>query len=176
MVHKFKMASIAVLVSSILFTWQGYLQAKDPKTDIAFPKDYATTFTNYLSLDRVQNDDQVIRLFANDIAIKGMKETGTFPEGSVLVGEVYKAKKDKDGEVIESDLSRRIRDKLAVIAVMEKRKGFGDGVAAELNNGDWGFAAFKPDGTDAKKDLAKCQACHAPLNEMQHVFSIEHLK
>lgn len=150
--------------------------AESAKSDIAFPKDYATTFTNYLSLDRTQNDDQIIRLFANDIAMKGLKETGKFPEGSILVGEVYKAKKDKDGEVLESDLGRRIKNKFAVVAVMEKRKGFGKGLPSDIKTGDWGFAAFKPDGSVAKKNLAKCHQCHAPFGETQHVFSIEHLK
>ncbi len=34
-------------------------------------EDYKSTFANYLSLERTQNPDQIIRLFANDIAAKG---------------------------------------------------------------------------------------------------------
>lgn len=147
--------------------------ASEDKITIKFPKDYKS-FTNYLSLDRTQNDDQIIRLFANDIAMKGMKETGKFPYGSVIAAEVYKAKKDKDGEVIESALGRRIKGKFALVAVMEKKKGAGKKWTGDLNNGDWDFATFKPDGSVAKKDLAKCAACHAPLKDTQHIFSIEH--
>lgn len=150
--------------------------AEDKPGEIKFPEGYSANFTNYLSLDRTQNDDQIIRLFANDIAIKGLRETGAFPDGSVLVGEIYKARKNAAGEVIETDLGRRVRDKLAVIAVMEKRKGFGDRLAPEFKNGDWDFAAFKPDGSAAGKDLNQCRACHAPLAGQQHVFSIDHLK
>ena len=38
---------------------------------IAYPSDYKLQFTNYLSLDRTLNEEQIIRLYANDIALKG---------------------------------------------------------------------------------------------------------
>lgn len=145
-------------------------------SEIAFPKDYASTFVNYLNLDRTQEEAQIIHLFANKLAHDGVKATGEFPDGSVLVGEVYKAKKDADGEVIESVLGQRIRGPLALVAVMEKRAGWGGKFSEEHRNGDWDFAAFKPDGSEAKKDLNACRACHAPWAELKHVFSYEHLK
>ena len=150
------------------------VSAEEPR--IKYPSDYKQTFTNYLSLDRTQNADQIIRLFANDIALKGVRETGEFPDGSVLVGEIYKAKKDASDKVIDSQLGRRIRGNLALVAVMEKQKGWGAKFPDGLKNGDWDFSAFKPDGTDAKKDLNSCRTCHAPLTNQQHVFSYEHLK
>jgi hypothetical protein len=144
---------------------------------ISFPADYAQTFENYLSLDRTQDPDQVIRLFANATALEAAKAGQPLPEGSTIVAEVYKAKLDKDGKVIVSALDRRIRDKLALIAVMQKRgEGFGKDLPAELQNNGWDFAAFKPDGTHADKDLNKCRACHAPLKDTQHLFSIEHMR
>ncbi|MCP4781664.1 MAG: cytochrome P460 family protein [Hyphomicrobium sp.] len=142
---------------------------------ISFPADYSTKFDNYLSLDRVQNDDQIIRLFANEIALRAAKEGSELPNGSVIVGEVYKSKKDKDGNVVESSLGRRVRDKLAAIAVMEKGEGWGAAFSEDLRNGDWDFAIFSPDGKRLKKDLNACRSCHAPLKETQHVFSFEHL-
>ena len=148
--------------------------ADDKKTEIQFPKDYKKHRLYYTG-DRVApNDGQTIRIYANDIAVEGMKRDGKFPYGSVLTAEVYKAKKDKDGKVIESTLGRRLEGKLAVVAVMEKIKGAGEKWKGDLNNGDWDFATFKPDGTVAKKDLAKCAACHVPLKDTQNVFSIEH--
>ncbi len=143
---------------------------------IAFPQNYRETFVNYLNLDRTMNDDQIIHLWANRIAIEGMKQDGVFPDGSILIGEVYKAKKDEKGEVIESSLGQRIHGKLALVAVMEKQQGWGDTFPEELKNGDWDFAAYKPDGSVANKDLDACRACHTPLVDMQHVFSIEHLQ
>ncbi len=143
---------------------------------IAFPSGYANSFTNYLSLDRTQNPDQVIRLFANEIAVEGVRKTGEFPDGSVLVAEIYKAKKDDQEQVIESSLGRRVRDQFALVAVMEKQKGWGAAFPDGLKNGDWDFAAFKPDGSMVEKDLNACRACHAPLTDLRHVFSYEHLR
>ncbi len=143
---------------------------------IKFPKDYKAQFTNYLSLDRTQNPDQIIRLFANDKAIQAARAGKELPDGSIIVGEIYKAEVGKDGNPVVSTLGRRIRDKLAVIAVMEKRADFGKDLPAELQNDGWDFAAFKPDGTDAGKDHNTCRACHAPLKETQHLFSLEHIK
>ena len=142
---------------------------------ISFPADYSTNFKNYLSLDRVQNDDQIIRLFANDAALNAAKEGRELPNGSIIVGEVYKAKKDKDGNVMQSSLGRRIRGKLAAIAVMEKGEGWGAAFSEDLRNGDWDFAIFSPDGKRLKKDLNACRSCHAPLKQTQHLFSLEHL-
>lgn len=143
---------------------------------ISFPKNYRTELVNYLSLDRTQNDDQVIRLFAPKEALEAAKSGKELPYGTVLVAEVYKAKKDADGEVIESSLGRRIRDKFAAVAVMQKEKGWGEKFTDETRNGDWDFAIFKPSGERlVKKDLDKCRTCHAPLKDTQHLFSLEHM-
>lgn len=163
----------------IVFVLTGSVMHYAVATDdarIQFPSNYKATFTNYLNLDRTQNADQIIHLYANDIALKGVRATGEFPDGSILIGEIYKAKKDKEGNVIESRLGRRINGDLALLAVMEKQKGWGDDFPDGLKNGDWDFAAFKPDGTAAKKDLNACRACHAPLTDAHHTFSYEHLK
>jgi len=93
----------------------------------------------------------------------------------VIVGEVYKAKKDKDGNVIESSLGRRVRDKLAAIAVMEKGQGWGSTLPEDMRNGDWDFAIFSPEGERLNKDLNACRSCHAPMTKTQHLFSSDHL-
>lgn len=142
---------------------------------IPFPENYATTFQNYLSLDRVQDADQIIRIFANDQALNAGNEGRELPYGSILVGEVYSAKKDAEGKVITSSLGQRIKDKMVAIAVMEKQKGWGDAFPDELKNGDWDFAIFSPDGKRLNKDLNTCRQCHAPLKDTQHVFSFQHL-
>lgn len=142
---------------------------------VEFPADYETTFSKYLSLDRIQNPDQIIRLFANDIAMQGPGPDGKLPYGSVLVGEVYKAKKDGKGNVLTSALGRRMRGDLALIAVMQREEGWGKAYPEGLRNGNWDFGAFKPDGKVADKDLNACRACHAPLAKTNHLFSIEHI-
>lgn len=162
------------VLATALFILASYATAEDQR--IAYPKNYQTEMINYLSLDRTQNDDQVIRLFAPKSAVEAAKNGKELPYGTVLVAEVYKAKKDADGEVIESSLGRRIRGKFAAVAVMEKGKDFGKSFSEDLRNGDWDFAIFSPKGERlVKKNLDKCRSCHAPLKDTQHLFSLEHM-
>lgn len=142
---------------------------------VELPKDYRETFVEYLALDRVQNPDQFIRLYADPVAMQGVDASGQLPEGSVLVGEVYSVKKDAEGQVRTSSLNRRIADEMLLIAVMEKRAEFKDSPASPIPVGAWDFAAFKPNGEAAAKNLNECRACHAPLTQSDFVFSIEHL-
>lgn len=167
-----------MLAKSAILTFTLAIFASAASADeerVQFPTGYATSFTNYLSLDRVQNPDQIIRLFSNPAALDAAAAGKELPDGAILVGEVYAAKKDDKGAVITSTLGRRIRDKLVAIAVMEKRKGWGDKYPAELRNGDWEFAIFSPDGKRLNKDLNTCRQCHAPLKDTQNLFSLQHL-
>lgn len=167
------MTKIFLAIAAAIAAVAGMAVAEEPR--IAFPENYASTFQNYLSLDRVQNPDQIIRLFANEQALTAAREGQELPNGSILVGEIYAAKKDEQGNVVTSALNRRIRGKLAAIAVMEKREGWAAAFPEELRNDDWDFAIFSPDGKRLDKDLNSCRQCHAPLKESQHVFSLEHL-
>ena len=118
----------------------------------------------------------MIRLFATEETLAAAQAGQELPYGTVLVAELYKAKKDADGEVIESALGRRIRDKFAAVAVMQKGRGWGEKFSAEFRNGDWDFAIFSPKGARlVKKDLNVCRACHQPFAETQHLFSLEHM-
>ena len=163
---------LSFCLSMMLASSAGSARAESNVID--FPENYQNTFTNYLSMDRSQNPDQIIRMFANDIAMQGPGEDGKLPYGSILVAEVYKAKKDANGEVIQSALGERVRDKFALVAVMQREEGFGANVMEALRNGDWDFAAFKPDGSPADKDLNACRACHLPLVTTNHLFSYDH--
>ncbi|MEM7501581.1 MAG: cytochrome P460 family protein [Pseudomonadota bacterium] len=142
---------------------------------VSLPQNYRTTLSEYLELDRTQNHDQFIRLYANPAAARGLDDSGQLPSGAVLVGEVYSVKKDDDGNVMTSSLGRRIADQLVLIAVMEKRTGWQETSPSVIDVGDWDFGAFKPDGTNAAKELDACRACHAPLNDTDFLFSSEHL-
>lgn len=142
---------------------------------VALPDNYRETFTEYMALDRVQNPDQFIRLFADDTAMRGVDASGSLPNRSVLVAEVYSVQKDGEGKVKTSALNRRIKDKLLLIAVMEKRVEFGASPASPIPTGDWDFAAYKPNGDVAPKNLDECRACHSPLTATDFVFSTEHL-
>ena len=52
---------------------------------VSFPESYRDAFGNYLSLDRVQNPDQFIKLYANDIAMKGPGDGGELADGAIIL-------------------------------------------------------------------------------------------
>lgn len=142
---------------------------------VALPTDYRESFEEYIALDRIQNPDQFIRLFANEVAMQGRNENGELAEGSIIVAEVYSVLKNEDGSVKTTLLNRRVKDKLKLLAVMEKRKAFSDNPVSTIKTGDWDFGAYKPNGEVAPKNLDQCRACHMPLTETDFLFSIEHL-
>ena len=167
MYRLFVLLSTATLVASSTVT------GGDKK--ISFPENYRETFTNYLSIDRVQHPDQVMRLFANDIAMQGPGDDGKLPFGSILVAEIYKAKLDSDNEVITSSLGRRIRDQLALVGVMQREEGWGAQYPQAIRNGNWEYAAYNSDGSTSNTNLNACLACHAPLRKTNFLFSYDHL-
>ena len=149
--------------------------ASAEESHVLLPVDYKKDFVEYLSLDRIQNPDQFIRLFANEVAMRGKNQKGELPNGSVLVAEVYSVKKNEDGTVKNTMLNRRIKDNLLLIAVMEKREAFGVNSNSKINTGNWDFGAYKPNGKIAPKNLDACRGCHAPLTGSDFLFSGEHL-
>ena len=143
--------------------------------ELAFPENYRDNFTLYFSGDRYIAEEQTIRIYANDIAVEGASKGGKLPDGSVLLAEIYAAQKDADGEVIESNIGRRLQGEFKAIALMERRAGWDDQYPDELKVGDWEFEVFSTDGKNLAKDTTSCRECHHPLTETDFMFSIEHL-
>ena len=87
---------------------------------VQFPKGYDAAFTNYVTMNRA-GSAAVAKIYANDVAISSYKKGQPAASGSVIVMEVYKPKKDANGKpIVGSDGVNKI-DKLAAIAVMERR-------------------------------------------------------
>lgn len=142
---------------------------------VTFPTGYRDTFTEYFRGDRLFNHDQIIRIYANYVALDGAKLDGTLPYGSVLVAELFEALEDQDGEVLESAIGRRISGPMKAIAVMERQSGWDEQYPTELKVGDWEFGLFSAAGKNLNKDITACRACHNPLSDSEFVFSLEHL-
>lgn len=142
--------------------------------NVNWPGNYKSNFTHYFSGDRTANNKQIIRLYANDTAITGVRSNGKLPYGSVVVGELYAVRMDGDQPVL-SALGRRIAEKLAAIVVMQRGDGFDAGYPETLTTGNWEFAVFSPDGKKLDKDITECRACHHPLTDKEFLFSYEHL-
>ena len=153
--------------------WAGGAFAADIALEL--PKNYKTTFDNYLISDRVGQEDQVISLFANAVAREGARTDGKLPDGSVIIGEIYAAKTEADGTVIESQLGRRIPAELKTIVMMERRTGWDDQYPDELKVGNWEFEVFSPSGENLGKDTTACRECHHPLTETEFTWTFDHL-
>jgi hypothetical protein len=143
--------------------------------NVDWPGDYRSTFTLYFSGDRTANEQQMIRIYANDTAVAGRKADGKLPIGSVLVGELYAVQLDEKEQPVISSLGRRIAGNLAAIVVMQRGQDFDSGYAEHLTTGNWEFAVFDPKGNKLDKDITACRACHHPLGDKEFVFSYEHL-
>jgi len=142
--------------------------------ELQLPADYKSQGP-YLISDRLGQEDQVIVLYANATARFGATTDGKLPNDSTIVGEIYSVKKDADGEVIESQVGRRIPDALTTIVMMQRRAGWGDQYPEELKVGDWEFEVFSPEGENLGKDTTACRECHSPLSETEYTFSFDHM-
>ena len=162
------------LIFSILFSFSAASVQAGPE-NVGWPGDYTSTFTLYFSGDRTANDKQMIRIYANDTAIAGVKADGKLPFGSVLVGELYAVKLDEQEQPVISSLGRKIPENLSAVVVMERGKDFDAGYARHLTTGDWEFAVFNAAGQKLDKDITACRTCHHPLVDKEFVFSYEHL-
>jgi len=150
-----------------------YVYADGDPEFVKFPTGYDASYTNYTTMNR-DGTELVAKMYANDIAISSYKKGQTAASGSVIVMEVYKPKKDaNDKPVVGSDGVYEI-DKLAAVAVMERRDTWEDTYPPDHRLDNWGFAIYQPDGTPKSNDLA-CVECHTPLKQADYLFSYQQL-
>lgn len=124
---------------------------------IKFPTNLGTM---YLSLDRSDNK-QLREYYATPPAIAAAKKGEPLPSGSVLTGVLFKAKPDPQGNPEKGNDGRFIKDGLIGYIVMEKQKGRGASVPAELRNGEWEYQAFTAaSAVNDKANLKACYECH----------------
>lgn len=158
------------LVSGLI---AGTAMAEDVTLEL--PANYRESFDNYMVSDRMGQEDQVMSVFANSIARDGARADGKLPFRSILIGEIYTAKADADGTILESQLGRRIPDKLKAIVMMERRDGWDDQYPDDLKVGNWEFEVFSPTGENLNKDTTACRECHQPLTEAEFTWTFEHI-
>ena len=67
--------------------------------------------------------------------------------GSIMVMEVYKPRKDDTGAALLTEEGLYVPDKLAAVAVMERRDDWDEAFPADHRINGWGFSIYQPDGT-----------------------------
>lgn len=128
--------------------------------ELALPGNYMV-WPKFLSEVQRHDAKQVRELFINYIGAKAVSDQ-IFPNGTVLVMELYKATMSGEVPVTGAD-GKLVKGDLAKVFVMGKGQGWGQDVPDNLKNGNWAFSAFDPDGKALVEDFTKCRACHAPL-------------
>jgi hypothetical protein len=144
---------------------------------VAYPEGYEDNFVHYTMVNRDDERKQVVKIFANDVALASAKDGAPLDSGAVIVMEVYKAELDADEQPVEGADGLYVPGELAAITVMETRAGWGADYPEQWRNDEWEFAAFTADDhSRVERDYQPCFACHKPLAESDFLFSIEALK
>lgn len=142
---------------------------------VAFPDGYQSSFKHYATVNRDDERKQVVKIFANDVALGSVEADTPLAFGSVLTMEVYKAELDESENPVMGDDGFFVQGELAAVVVMETEDGFGADYADDLRNGTWEYALFKGDGSRIDKETTACFECHKPLHDTDYVFSFEQL-
>jgi hypothetical protein len=143
---------------------------------VDFPEGYQDSFTHYTTVNRADDRKQVVKMFANDVALSSAKDGAPLDSGSVVVMEVYKAKLDADANPVIGGDGFFEPGEMAAIAVMETRSGWGADYSDEIRNGTWEYAIFDAkEHTLVERDYQPCFECHKPLHEADYVFSFDAL-
>lgn len=141
---------------------------------IKFPSDPGTM---YMSIDRADNM-QFREYYANATALEAAKKGEPLPAGSVLTGVLYKAKLNAQGEPDKGADGRFIKDDLIGYIVMEKQKGWGESLPADLRNGEWEYQSFTAaKAANEKANLKACYECHRDKvgASKDYVFTLDKL-
>lgn len=162
-------ACIAILLLASACASKGTMSSgmtAGPKDgELKFPASYET-FPRFLS--GIQKPMHVRDLFINKTGAYAQKGQA-LANGSILVMEIYNAKKDDYGTTMKRPDGKNAKDNLAKVFVMQKGAGWGKNAPSGLKTGDWVFSAFAADGSRIKVDYKKCRQCHLPLKDKDFV-------
>jgi hemoglobin len=141
----------------------GMSTAKLKDGELAVPADYRSWPKFLVDIQR-PDAKQIRDIYINPLG-HATKSGDAFPNGTVSVMELYKARENPDGTLMKGADGKLVKGDLAKVFVMGKGAGWGGGVTpAELKNGDWIYSAFKADAkTPSGDEIAPCRACHLPL-------------
>lgn len=137
-----------------------------PDGTLALPADYKS-WSKFL-VDIPKGEAKQVRdIYINPTGAR-TSAGQSFPNGTVMVMEIYKAKADGDKLMTGMD-GKLIKGDLAKVFVMGKGQGWGANLPDNLKNGDWIYAAYDATSKPLMEDFTKCRACHTPLAQKDFV-------
>jgi hypothetical protein len=141
---------------------------------VALPSDYANSFIHYKTLDKRDQDPDVVRQIYIDPPSADLAQLGApLPEGTRLVMVDHLAAVNA-GETLRDRGGRMVpSDEIKQILVAEKRAGFGAEYGDDLRTGDWEFAVFLSDGSRKPGvNFDRCRECHLQAKSFDFTFSV----
>ena len=114
---------------------------------------------------------QVRDIYMNPVS-QQVKPGEAFPQGSRLVMEIYAAATNADGS-LRQEGGRLVKGNLMHVYVMGKESNWGADVPEALRNGNWIYAAYKPDGAANTPIVNTCRGCHTPLKKDDYVIHMD---
>jgi Cytochrome P460 len=130
---------------------------------VKIPATYASSYVKIAMIDRY--DNKTIRtVFMNPEAWDAAKPGQPLPDGTTLILEARPAKLGADGQPqLDADGRFMPTDQIVLIAVQQKRAGWGTEYDTAIRNGEWEYAVFETDGS-LKTSVAvqPCMQCHKP--------------
>ncbi len=158
-------ASALLIASCAQAPMAPVMEAKKFKDgEMLVPTDYKL-WPTYLSEVQRPEAKQIREIFINPTGAKAVAGAA-FPDGTVSVMELYKAKEGADGALMKNADGKLVKGDLLKVFVMAKGQGWGESAPAGLKNGDWVYSAYLADGKTVAPDPAvACRGCHLPLGE-----------
>jgi Cytochrome P460 len=138
------------------------------RSRMELPADFPAGFQIYETV--VSREEQLVTLrHANAAALRAARAGRPLPDGSVIVVAQHTLLLDDQGQPQAGAVQS--------YAAMATRAGWGAAVPPALRNGNWDFALFNARGQRSNGlDQTPCLACHKPLANSSHVFTLATLR
>ena len=173
-----KLAMLALGLGALGAAWvalgQQALVTPGPNK-VVFPENWAKGLM-YAAVDR-HDIKQFRELYTTPDVIAAAKAGRPLPDGAVLSMAVYMAQVDASGVPLKDANGRSLKGNLAIVNVMQQKKGWGEDIPASIRNGDWIYQSFAPDGkVNDKANLTSCYQCHLPFAKEQYLTNLDKLR
>lgn len=128
--------------------------------NITLPSGWETSFIRYSTVENEQR--RIIRnIFINPEAFAAARAGQPLPYGTLIIMGDQRARAGADGALLRDANNRLIPEPAWIsFGVQQKERGWGEGYAANIRNGEWEYARFNGDGTRNNGPVEACFTCH----------------